>query len=189
MTGPATCGAKTRTPDRHPCRKPAGWGTPTPGFGRCRLHGGATPAGKVNAARLEAKAAAALGAEVDLDPTAALELAVRLVGGEVAFLRGKLREAEEAGDEAAQRALAGIFAASVERLARVGKVASDADVAEARLRLDSLVLDKLGSAVSAAIEDAGLDPDARARLDTALHQRLGELRDDDLRSRPRELAP
>jgi hypothetical protein len=43
-----TCGATTRA--GHPCRKPAGWGTPF-NRGRCKLHGGATPNGQL-AARL-----------------------------------------------------------------------------------------------------------------------------------------
>src|SRR5699024_3951481 len=32
------CGAKTRAGT--PCKRPAGWGTKTPGKGRCKLHGG-----------------------------------------------------------------------------------------------------------------------------------------------------
>ena len=37
------CGARRRQSDGT-CRKQAGWGTDHFGFGRCRLHGGATPA-------------------------------------------------------------------------------------------------------------------------------------------------
>src|SRR5690242_13968896 len=40
-----TCGARKRQP-RYPgdrCARPAGWGTEHYGFGRCKLHGGATP--------------------------------------------------------------------------------------------------------------------------------------------------
>ena len=39
------CSARKRQP-RYPgetCARPAGWGTGHPGFGRCKLHGGATP--------------------------------------------------------------------------------------------------------------------------------------------------
>jgi len=39
------CGARKRQP-RHPgetCARPAGWGTWHVGYGRCKLHGGATP--------------------------------------------------------------------------------------------------------------------------------------------------
>lgn len=35
------CAAKTRKGS--PCQRPSGWGTPHPGIGRCKLHGGATP--------------------------------------------------------------------------------------------------------------------------------------------------
>jgi len=38
------CGAKTR--DGTPCELPAGWGTDHVGWGRCKLHGGATPRGE-----------------------------------------------------------------------------------------------------------------------------------------------
>ena len=37
------CGAKTRAGT--PCTQPAGWGTDHVGWGRCKLHGGATPTG------------------------------------------------------------------------------------------------------------------------------------------------
>jgi len=183
--------AKCRGTNRQgaPCGNPAGFSTSHPGWGNCKWHGGSTPAGITHAAKLQAKAEAArLGAEVPLDPAEALGLAVRLVGGEVNFLRTKLGEAEEADDDAALRALAPAFAAAVERLARIGKLASDAGIDERRLELDALVLDRLGAAVTAAIEDAALDGDSRARLDAALWQRLGELSDEDLRPRPRELA-
>ena len=39
------CGARKRQP-RYPgetCARPSGWGTEHPGYGRCKLHGGATP--------------------------------------------------------------------------------------------------------------------------------------------------
>lgn len=40
------------------CQLPAGWGTPHPGHGRCKLHGGSAPSGRV--AGLTAQAAAEL---------------------------------------------------------------------------------------------------------------------------------
>ena len=50
------CGAQGRTGT--PCRKSAGWGTDHAGYGHCRLHGGASPNGRVFAAKLEAAAKA-----------------------------------------------------------------------------------------------------------------------------------
>jgi hypothetical protein len=171
-----------------PCGNTAGFRTRHPGFGNCTFHGGSTPSGESHAARLQAQAEAGrLGAEVPIDPGDALALAVRLVGGEVEWLRRELRKAEEDAD-ADPRVLAGTFSAAVERLARVSKLAADAGIDERRLELDSLVIDRLGAAVTAAITDAALDEDSRARLDAALRTRLGELRDDDLRPRPVELT-
>lgn len=43
------CEAKNRA--GNPCRRPAGWGTDHPGFGRCKLHAGNTQTGKVAAER------------------------------------------------------------------------------------------------------------------------------------------
>jgi hypothetical protein len=187
-TPPARCPAKAKSTGE-PCKLVAGFGTDHVGFGVCRWHGGNSPGGRAQGARLMAQAEAArLGAEVDLDPADALALAVRLVAGEVAFLRGKLREAEDADDsEAALRNLASTFASSIERLARVGKLGVDADVDERRLQLDALVIDRIGGAVQRAIDDARLDEDARARLGVALHSRLGELHDDELRPEPKAL--
>jgi hypothetical protein len=185
MTTPM-CGGTNRHGE--PCGKSAGWGTPHTGWGNCKHHGGSTRSGIAAAAKQQARAEAArLGAEVDLDPADALAMAVRLVGGEVAWLRSKLREAEDSEDEGALRALLPVFAQGVERLARVGKLASDADVDERRLQLDALVIDRIGGAVQRAIDDASLDEDARARLGAALHSRLGELRDDELRPEPKAL--
>lgn len=39
--GPLFCGAKRRREDST-CRRPSGWGTDHAGWGRCKLHGGAT---------------------------------------------------------------------------------------------------------------------------------------------------
>jgi len=67
--GNALCGAQRRQSDGT-CRKPAGWGTPTPGIGRCRLHGGNTPTHRTGAANVatEAEARAMLGRLGEPDP-------------------------------------------------------------------------------------------------------------------------
>jgi hypothetical protein len=50
------CGARTRSGQR--CRRPAGWGTGHVGYGRCRLHCGATPTGEKAGQRQAAEARA-----------------------------------------------------------------------------------------------------------------------------------
>lgn len=44
------CGAKKRQTEGL-CERPAGWGTPHPGFGNCKLHGGSTRTQTVSAER------------------------------------------------------------------------------------------------------------------------------------------
>ena len=186
--GRPRCGAKAR--HGGPCRRYSGAGTDHLGFGRCSNHGGATPAHRIHGAKELAKAEAArLGAEAPITAAEGLEWAIRLIGGEVRFLQAKVAEIEDGQVERDQlHPLAQALGGAAERLARVTKLGVDANLDSRRLELDALVLDRLGSAVSAAIEDAALDEDSRARLDAALRVRLGELSDDDLRPRPRELA-
>ena len=50
----AACGAAKRQ-GAGTCGQPAGWGTVHPGFGRCKLHGGGSPAGVKAAAAAEGK--------------------------------------------------------------------------------------------------------------------------------------
>lgn len=49
------CGAKKRSGET--CGQAAGWGTPTPGVGRCKLHGGCTPGQQVGARKQLARGA------------------------------------------------------------------------------------------------------------------------------------
>lgn len=51
--GHATCGAAKRSGGT--CTQTAGWGTPHPGVGACKLHGGSTPSGVKAAAVTQAK--------------------------------------------------------------------------------------------------------------------------------------
>lgn len=180
---PALCGAKAR--GGAPCRKLAGFGTDHVGFGACKYHAGSTRTGRTAAYKEQARAEAArLGGEVPLNPDEALTWAVAVAAGSVAFFQRKLREVEDAAekiDGAGAIALTRALSAEAEKLARVAKVAADAGIEERRLALDSLVLDKIGGAVTRAIADAGLASADRKRLNDALRVRLTELADDDLR--------
>lgn len=88
------CGGKLLKRDGH-CTQPAGWGTPHPGTGRCKLHGGCSPshvAAAVAAAVRER--ATTYGQPLDITPAAALLEEVRYAAGHVAWLRGKVAELE-----------------------------------------------------------------------------------------------
>lgn len=80
------CGSRR---NKHPgtCQRPAGWGTPHPGWGRCKLHGGSSPDGIRQAQRLGAAGvAAALGVPVPVHPVVALEQELARTNGRVRWL-------------------------------------------------------------------------------------------------------
>ena len=81
IRGPVFCGAKRRDGETD-CRRPAGWGTNHPGWGRCKLHGGATVSHGESAALAQAAATAqAFGVPRDVDPiTGMLEMYHQTMG-------------------------------------------------------------------------------------------------------------
>lgn len=86
------CGGKLLKRDGT-CTQPAGWGTPHPGTGRCKLHGGSTPTHVASAiaARMR-QDTATYGQPRDIAPAAALLDEVRHSAGHVEWLRGKVAE-------------------------------------------------------------------------------------------------
>ncbi len=79
------CGAKKRNGD--PCGRPRGWGTPHPGYGNCKNHGGCTPNG-IKSAEKEAagEAVAIYGLPREVDPHSALIEELHRTAGHVAYL-------------------------------------------------------------------------------------------------------
>lgn len=70
------------------CTQPAGWGTPHPGIGRCKLHGGSTPSHVAAARRVLAEQAVqAYGAARNVTPVQALVELLHDSAGHVAWLR------------------------------------------------------------------------------------------------------
>ena len=95
------CGGKRRGGEGGLCTRPAGWGTPHPGVGYCKLHGGSTPAHVTRAIALEAaRQVDAWGGRLDVTaPEALLEL-VQTKAAEVAYWNhrvAQLGEDERAG--------------------------------------------------------------------------------------------
>jgi hypothetical protein len=101
----ALCGAKNKRAGEigntgkvvpETCRKQAGWGTDHPGHGRCRLHGGSTPAQKKGVAVEVAKEAVAVfGLPRDIDPHAALLEELCRTAGHVSWLGEQVQSLEE----------------------------------------------------------------------------------------------
>lgn len=183
----ATCGARTRLGD--PCKRPAGWGTDHNGFGRCSYHGGKTPNGRVNGARLAAEATVArFGVPVETDPHEALRHVVALISSHVATLMGSVEQLDDeeaiaGGDLHPQvRALHGL----ARDLAHVSKIAIDAGVQERRVQLEELVLERMAAVIGGVLDDLDLTPAQRNRAKASLAQHLPLL--NDLGQRPAELV-
>lgn len=91
------CGATKRNGD--PCGRTPGWGTPHPGYGNCKNHGGCTPNGIKHAAEEAARDAVqryALPREID--PHDALIEELERTAGWVAFLNEQVQAISEVND-------------------------------------------------------------------------------------------
>lgn len=177
-----TCGAKKRAGGE--CGRPAGWGTPHPGTGRCKLHGGSTP-NHVAAAQREqaADAVQTLGLPRDVEPHEALLEEVHRAAGHVAWLAGVVAELEKqqvvhgitrtvqmpdgtrsVEARAALNVWVKLYQEERDRLTRVAKVAIDAGVAERQVRLAERQAQQLAEVIRAVLTDLGHDledPDVR----------------------------
>ncbi len=170
------CGAKTRAGT--PCAKPAGWGTDHPSQGRCRLHGGNTPNGRLAAQREQARrAVAALGLPVDIDPHTALLDELHRTAGHVGWLgdvvaqldreqlvHGAVKIVHLPDGSRIMEARAGanvwvrLYQQERAHLARVAKAAIDTGVAERQIRIAEQQAAILAQAIAAVLVDLGLDP-------------------------------
>jgi hypothetical protein len=169
--GYPTCGGTKRAGGA--CTRPAGWGTDHPGHGRCKLHGGSTPSGRVHGSRVRAEAGARqimadLGAPVPvLNPTKRL----LEVLGEIDRFREACRlQVEQLGEWVVENKLGDEQAKAVVRLYteaidRMGRLLVDA----ARLRLEErlvaideatadMVLTVLEAAMARALPGVDVDP-------------------------------
>ena len=86
------CGSGRKNTDAK-CTRPAGWGTDHPGTGRCKLHGGNTPNGRVFAQKqIAEQAVVTFGLPREVDPHTALLEEVWRTAGHVAWLQAKVAE-------------------------------------------------------------------------------------------------
>jgi hypothetical protein len=153
-----TCGGRTRRGTE--CGREPGWGTDHVGFGRCKLHGGCTPNGKAQGARLMALAELGpMGGEVDVNPLDALLYTVRRGSGLAALYRLQAEACAADGKDAAM--YADLEAKALADLARWAKMAIDAGVAERMVRIAEGTGERLASALEEALEGVELPPGQR----------------------------
>lgn len=177
------------------CTRPAGWGTPHVGVGRCKLHGGSTPshvfAGQKEFAR---QAMETYGVKVDTNPVDALLDEVKWTAGHVAFLReqvqkleaealtwGKTSEVEKQATEfpgidttytAQANAWLDLYHRERQHLINVCKAAISAGIEERRVRLAERQGEVIVDVIRAILDDLGLSPDQIAKASESVPRHL-----------------
>ncbi len=187
--GQEKCGAKKTDGSGERCGNDAGYGTEHLGVGACKHHGGCTESGmKKAAAILAARTMGAYGAgEVDIEPHEAILWCVRMAAHEVQYIARHMADlAEEVVDAEEQedpnhfasrklQALMAEKAKSMDRLAKYGKMAVDAGVAQHQIRIAEGYGAMLAQLLGAVFEDLQLSPAQRRMAPLIAERRLFEL--------------
>lgn len=176
------CGAAKKTGGL--CARPAGWGTPHPGRGKCKLHGGSTRNHVAGAQREEAKEAVALyGLPTEIDPHEALLEELRRTVGHVRWLERVIRAGRlEKGESPTGKARVvkldqATFAAGDQpsvwmelyhherkHLRDIAKTCIDVGIEERRVRLAEQAGEELAELIRGVLTDLGVplsDPKTR----------------------------
>jgi hypothetical protein len=180
-----TCPARAKSGDR--CKLGAGHGTEHVGYGLCKFHGGASPGGLVQGAKLMA---AARAVELDTTPHEAILHAVHeaarwerfcaqrvgvLEDEELVVARTRTVESEDGVTTTTEsRAELNLWLrehrGAVRDLAHIAKVAVDAGVEERRVRLAEQLVGEMTNAFDLLLTRLGVrdHPDAPAAVRAAL---------------------
>jgi hypothetical protein len=91
--GGAECGAQKKKDSKAKCKLAAGWGTPHPGVGACKYHGGCVPSHVKAAASEEYRRL--LGTEMEINPYEGIMWCIKIRAGEVKWLGDRMAELDE----------------------------------------------------------------------------------------------
>jgi hypothetical protein len=133
----ARCGAKKRAGGT--CTLAPGWGTPHPGIGKCKLHGGSVPNHVKAAAKEEYRIL--LGKPIEVNPLDALMMCIKIRAGEVQWLSERMAELDK--EAWIEQTLTGkqfhLYAreraAAISDLARYSQMAISLGIAERAVKL------------------------------------------------------
>lgn len=157
------CGAKTRKGGK--CQLPAGQGTPHPGIGQCKHHGGSTPAGIKSATRQMVSMGMFGDPIPDAEPGTELLYEVQRTAGHVRWLQEHIRNFESEDELTQDNVISGIAQPAVwldiyhrerKHLAQVSKMALDAGVAERQVRIAEAQGQMLAEAIRGILEEIGV---------------------------------
>ena len=157
------CGAKGRA--GRPCAQRAGWGTPHPGIGACKLHGGSLPNHIKHAQREVIKQEALkLGLPIEVDPATAIIQLVWQCAGDLAFYRSLVERENllqvETGPGGSSKVTPHpwtvLYHQAEDRLANVSQAALRAGVEERRVRLAERDATAIFAAIQVALSALGV---------------------------------
>lgn len=161
------CGAKKATAPGQTCHLSKGWGTPHPGMGRCKWHGGNTQTGRMAAAKEGGMRILKYTDPIELDPTTALLQELYRTAGHVQYLDQQIGEYELKTDEEIpdhQRQWMTVHMVERQHMAKVAKLALDAGIAEREIQLAEQQGMILASAIEAILEALELTPSQSALI-------------------------
>lgn len=151
------------------CRLGAGWETKHPGFGPCRIHGGAK-------AHRAWEKALDIARELNITPWEALLKAVRVAAGRAAWVDAQLAEATRRndGDSSAAEVRGWLKESRDERMlmARTAKAALDAGVAERIVRQTELEGEIVAEVIGRVIDRLALTAEQRVLAFDEAHRQL-----------------
>lgn len=168
------CNAKRK--DGTYCRKPKGWGTNHPGYGKCRYHGGSTRNHGIAAAReMAMERMRTYGGPIEIDPHEALLQEVKRSAGHVKWL-GDLIGKFESHEDLKQYSHAAtnrdtketiftwerpavwvqMYQDERQHLAKVCKMALDAGVAEKQVQIAETQGQIMAAGIQLLLEGLGL---------------------------------
>lgn len=146
---PGKCNAKNRQGKK--CGNPAGYGTDHVGYGKCKHHLGATPAGQV-AAHKEAvvEYVRSIAGEHDIHPIEAMLWAVRLSAGAVKYWFDLLSQDDTPADLAL--AIEESYGKERDRLAKTAQMCIQVGLAERQVRIAERQGDLMAQVLEATLE-------------------------------------
>ena len=156
------CGGKLKGRDGT-CEQPRGWGTPHPGTGRCKLHGGCAPSSVIAGINAQAErllykhdAPAVTNHLEALQKLAGRALALEeTIGAIVNDLRSFRYESEGGGEQL--RAEVAVLERAMDRAGRLLVDIAKLKIEERLARVTELQAEQVSAALSAALAEMGLD--------------------------------
>jgi len=171
------CGGKLHGRDGT-CEQTAGWGTPHPGHGRCKLHGGCAPSGRAAGAESQARAELA---RLGVPPVDNALTALAAIAGEVVAWKdmlaakvnelSSLRYKTEGGEQL--RAEVALWERALDRCGKFLVDMAKLDIDERLARVTEQQAEQISAALTAVLAEMGLSQDQQraARAGVARHLR------------------